>query len=84
MTIFQGMRRRMTKMNSTFSMGNVVPNTTALKFFPKKPSYRLNESQETSFRARIIVSKKKKKKKGFILVWLSPTPATFLKPVPTF
>ncbi len=47
-TIFQGMGCRTTKMNITFFMGNGVLNT-ALKFFPQKPPYRLNESQKTSF-----------------------------------
>ncbi len=48
MTIFQGMVCWTTKMNIIFSMGNGVPNM-ALKFFPQKPPYGLNESQETSF-----------------------------------
>ncbi len=48
MTIFQGVGRRTTKMNITFSMGNVASNT-ALKFFSLKIPYWLNESQKTSF-----------------------------------
>ncbi len=44
MTIFQRMGCRKTKMNVTFSTGNGVP-ITALKFFPQKPTYRLNEIQ---------------------------------------
>ncbi len=44
MTIFQGTRRRMTKMNITFSTGNGVPSTV-LKFLPQKSQYRLNENQ---------------------------------------
>ncbi len=35
-------------MNITFSIGNGVRNT-ALKFFPQKTPYWLNESQKTSF-----------------------------------
>ncbi len=41
-------------MNITFSMGNGVTNT-ALKFFPPKTPYRLNESQKTSFGGRLSV-----------------------------
>ncbi len=37
-------------MYITFSIGNGVPNM-ALKFFPQKTPYQLNESQKTSFEA---------------------------------
>ncbi len=50
MTNFWGMGHRMTKMNTTFSIENGVPNTI-LKFFPQKSLYRLNKNQKTSFGA---------------------------------
>ncbi len=48
MIIFQGLGRRTTKMNTTFSMGNGVLNT-ALKFSCQKTPFRLNKSQKISF-----------------------------------
>ncbi len=40
MTIFEGKGRRTTKMNTTFSVGNGVPNTVS-KFFPQKNLYAM-------------------------------------------
>ncbi len=47
-TIFEGKERRTTKMNITFFVGNVVPDTV-LKVFPQKIPCRLNENQKTGF-----------------------------------
>ncbi len=72
-TFFQGMVCRMTKMNVTFSMGNGVSNT-ALKFFPQKTPYRLNESQKTSYWTNCF-----KKKNRFTHVWTGTNHVNFIK-----
>ncbi len=72
MTIFQEIECRTIKMDVTFSVGNGVPNM-ALKFFPQKRPYWLNDSQKTSFGEHFLhisgsigakVSKKKIKNKN--------------------
>ncbi len=47
-TIFEGMGRRTTKMNITFSLGNRVPNTVFKVFSPKTP-YRPTSTRKTGF-----------------------------------
>ncbi len=84
MTIFQGMGRRMTKMNTIFSMGNGVPNT-ALKFFPQKSPYSLNESQKTNFGGTfspisvVLLDPLFPKKIAFTHMWTRTNHAHFMK-----
>ncbi len=92
MTIFQGIRCRTTKMNITLSIGNGVLNT-ALKFFPKKTPYRLNESEKPSSGAHFpsyqwfywtdCFQKKKKKNKQKTIrlthVWTRTKHVNFMK-----
>ncbi len=66
-----------TKMNITFSMGNGAP-ITALKFFPQKSPYRLNESKKICFGGTfspisvVLLDQLFTKKIGFTHVWTCP------------
>ncbi len=83
MAIFQGMWSQITKMETTFSMENGVPNTT-LKFFPKKPHTGLMKAKKSVLGAHFphisgsigpIVNKKKI---GFTRVWTRTNHVNFM------